>query len=176
MSREVHVRFCEGLGVQLPRSTHPYIPMRKGFLYLAAVLDWATRRVLSWRLSNSLTTDFCIEAVEEAIQRHGKPEIFNTDQGSQFTSTEFVDLIQGHGIQVSMDGKGRWVDNVFVERLWKSVKYEEVYLHAYDSVSQARQGLQRYFKFYNERRPHSSLDGKTPDSVYFNSLPLQKAA
>ena len=153
-----------------------YIPMRKGFVYLAAVLDWATRRVLSWRLSNSLTTDFCIEAVEEAIQRHGKPEIFNTDQGSQFTSTEFGNLIQGHGIQISMDGKGRWVDNVFVERLWKSVKYEEVYLHAYDSVSQARQGLQSYFKFYNERRPHSSLDGKTPDSVYFNALPLQKAA
>jgi putative transposase len=150
--------------------------MRKGFVYLAAVLDWATRRVLSWRLSNSLTTDFCIEAVEEAIQRHGKPDIFNTDQGSQFTSTEFVNLIQGHGIQISMDGKGRWVDNVFVERLWKSVKYEEVYLHAYDSVSQAWQGLQRYFKFYNERRPHSSLDGKTPDSVYFNSLPIQKAA
>jgi putative transposase len=153
-----------------------YIPMRKGFVYLAAVLDWATRRVLSWRLSNSLMTDFCIEAVEEAIQRHGKPEIFNTDQGSQFTSQEFVGVIQSHGIQVSMDGKGRWVDNVFVERLWKSVKYEEVYLHAYDSVSLAREGLQRYFKFYNEQRPHSSLDGKTPDSVYFDSLPIQKAA
>ena len=169
-------------GLEITEANHvwamdiTYIPMRKGFVYLAAVLDWATRRVLSWRLSNSLTTDFCIEAVEEAIQRHGKPEIFNTDQGSQFTSQEFVNLIQGHGIQISMDGKGRWVDNVFVERLWKSVKYEEVYLHAYDSVSQARQGLQSYFKFYNERRPHSSLDGKTPDSVYFNSLPLQKAA
>jgi putative transposase len=153
-----------------------YIPMRKGFVYLAAVLDWATRRVLSWRLSISMTTDFCIEAVEEAIRRHGQPEIFNTDQGSQFTSTEFVGLIQGHGIQVSMDGKGRWVDNVFVERLWKSVKYEEVYLHAYDSVSQAREGLQRYFQFYNERRPHSSLDGKTPDRVYFDSLSFQQAA
>lgn len=153
-----------------------YIPMRKGFVYLAAVLDWATRRVLSWRLSNSLTTDFCIEAVEEAIQRYGAPEIFNTDQGSQFTSTDFVGLIKGQGIQLSMDGKGRWVDNVFVERLWKSVKYEEVYLHAYDSISQARQGLQSYFKFYNERRPHSSLDGNTPDSVYFNLLPIQQAA
>ena len=153
-----------------------YIPMRKGFVYLAAVLDWATRRVLSWRLSNSMTTDFCIEAVEDAVHRHGKPGIFNTDQGSQFTSAEFVGLIQGHGIQVSMDGKGRWVDNVLVERLWKSVKYEEVYLHAYDSVAQARQGLQSYFKFYNERRPHSSLDGKTPDSVYFDSLPIQQAA
>jgi len=169
-------------GLEITRPNHvwamdiTYIPMRKGFVYLAAVLDWATRRVLSWRLSNSLTTDFCIEAVEEALQRYGKPEIFNTDQGSQFTSQEFVGLIQGHGIQVSMDGKGRWVDNVFVERLWKSVKYEEVYLHAYDSVSQAREGLQRYFTFYNERRPHSSLDGKTPDSVYFNSLPIQQAA
>ncbi|WP_119629369.1 IS3 family transposase [Methylocaldum marinum] len=169
-------------GLEITRANHvwamdiTYIPMRKGFVYLAAVLDWATRRVLSWRLSNSLTTDFCIEAVEEAIQRHGTPEIFNTDQGSQFTSAEFIGLIQGRGIQVSMDGKGRWVDNVFVERLWKSVKYEEVYLHAYDSVSQARQGLQRYFKFYNERRPHSSLDGKTPDSMYFHSLPIQKAA
>jgi putative transposase len=169
-------------GLEITRPNHvwamdiTYIPMRKGFVYLAAVLDWATRRVLSWRLSNSLTTDFCIDAVEEAIQRHGRPEIFNTDQGCQFTSNEFVGLLQGHGIQVSMDGKGRWVDNVFVERLWKSVKYEEVYLHAYDSVSQARQGLQRYFKFYNERRPHSSLDGKTPDSVYFDSLPIQQAA
>jgi len=169
-------------GLEITRPNHvwamdiTYLPMRKGFVYLAAVLDWATRRVLSWRLSNSLTTDFCIEAVEEAIQRHGRPEIFNTDQGCQFTSNEFVGLLQGHGIQVSMDGKGRWVDNVFVERLWKSVKYEEVYLHAYDSVSQARQGLQRYFQFYNERRPHSSLDGKTPDSVYFDSLPIQQAA
>jgi len=153
-----------------------YIPMCKGFVYLAAVLDWATRRVLSWRLSNSMTTDFCVEAVDEAVQRHGPPGIFNTDQGSQFTSAEFVRLIQGYGIQVSMDGTGRWVDNVFVERLWKSVKYEEVYLHAYDSVAQARQGLQRYFKFYNERRPHSSLAGKTPDSVYFKSLLTQQAA
>jgi putative transposase len=153
-----------------------YIPMRKGFVYLAAVLDWATRKVLSWRLSNTLTTDFCLEAVEAAVQRYGVPEIFNTDQGSQFTSDDFVDLIQGHGIRLSMDGKGRWVDNVFVERLWKSVKYEEVYLHAYDSVAEARQGLQRYFQFYNQRRPHSSLDGQTPDAVYFSSLPLNPAA
>lgn len=169
-------------GLEISEANHvwamdiTYIPMRKGFVYLAAVLDWATRRVLAWRLSNSMTTDFCIEAVEEALQRYGKPAIFNTDQGSQFTSTEFVGLLQGHGIQISMDGKGRWVDNVFVERLWKSVKYEEVYLHAYDSVAEARQGLQRYFKFYNERRPHSSLDGKTPDSVYFDTLLIQQAA
>lgn len=169
-------------GLEITRPNHvwamdiTYIPMRKGFVYLAAVIDWTTRRVLSWKLSNSLTTDFCIEAVEDAIDRHGKPEIFNTDQGCQFTSNAFVGLLQGHGIQVSMDGKGRWVDNVLVERLWKSVKYEEVYLHAYDSVAEARQGLQRYFTFYNERRPHSSLDGQTPDSVYFDTLLIQQAA
>ena len=153
-----------------------YLPMRKGFVYLAAVLGWATRRVLSWRLSNTLTTDFCLEAVEDALGRYGTPEIFNTDQGSQFTRRDFVELLKTHGIQQSMDGKGRWVDNVFVERLWKSVKYEEVYLHAYDSVTQARQGLERYFRFYNERRPHASLDGKTPDQVYFNPLPVPSAA
>ena len=152
------------------------IPMRKGFAYRAAVRDWATRRVLFWRRSNTMTTDFCIEAVEEAVHRQGKPGIFNTDQGSPFTSEEFVGLIQGHGLPVSRDGKGRWVDNVWVERLWKSVKYEEVSLHAYESVAHARQGLHRYFQFYNERRPHSSLDGKTPDSVYFDLLPIQQAA
>ena len=153
-----------------------YIPMHKGFVYLAAVLDWATRRVLSWRLSNTLTTDFCLEAVEDALAQYGTPTIFNIDQGSQFSSTEFVDLLRHHGMQQSMDGKGRWVDNVFVERLWKSVKYEEVYLHAYDSVAQAKHALERYFSFYNQCRPHSSLDGKTPDQVYFHSLSLQQAA
>jgi putative transposase len=169
-------------GLEITRANHvwamdiSYIPMRKGFVYLAAVMDWATRRVLSWRLSNTLTTDFCLEAVEDALGRYGTPEIFNTDQGSQFTSSDFVDLLRAHGIQQSMDGKGRWVDNVFVERLWRSVKYEEVYLHAYDSVTQARQGLERYFRFYNQRRPHSSLDGKTPDQVYFDSLSPQLAA
>jgi len=153
-----------------------YIPMNKGFIYLAAVLDWATRRLLSWRVSNSMTVDFCIEAVEAAIREHGCPEIFNTDQGSQFTDKDFVGLLQKHGIQISMDGKGSWRDNVFVERLWKSVKYEEVYLHAYDSVTEARRGLERYFLFYNQRRPHSSLDGRTPDMVYFNRLPQPQAA
>lgn len=178
-----HAIFPYGLrGLDITRANHvwamdiSYIPMRKGFVYLAAVLDWATRRVLSWRLSNTLTTDFCLEAVEDALGRYGTPEIFNTDQGSQFTSSDFVDLLRTHGIQQSMDGKGRWVDNVFVERLWKSVKYEEVYLHAYDSVTQAKQGLERYFRFYNQRRPHSSLDGKTPDQVYFDSLSPQLAA
>jgi len=153
-----------------------YVPMKRGFVYLAAVMDWATRRVLAWRLSISLTTDFCIEAVEEAMARHGKPEIFNTDQGSQFTSAEFVSLLQHHAIRPSMDGKGCWRDNVFVERLWKSVKYEEIYLHAYESVHDARLGLQRYFTFYNQRRPHRALDGKTPDSVYLNLLPSSQAA
>ncbi len=153
-----------------------YIPMKRGFVYLAAVIDWATRRVLSWRLSITMTVDFCIEAVEEAIARYGTPEIFNTDQGSQFTSSDFIGLLTGHGIRISMDGQGCWRDNVFVERLWKSVKYEEVYLHAYDTVTDARRALARYFQFYNTRRPHSSLDGQTPDTVYFNSLPLQLAA
>ena len=153
-----------------------YIPMRRGFVYLAAVLDWATRRVLSWELSNSLTADFCLEAVAAAIRDYGTPEILNTDQGSQFTCSDFVDLVQTHGIQLSMDGKGSWRDNVFVERLWKSVKHEEVYLHAYDSVGQARQSLQRYFSFYNQRRPHASLDGRTPDTIYFGALPQLQAA
>jgi putative transposase len=154
-----------------------YIPMAKGFVYLAAVLDWHSRRVLSWRVSITMHTDFCIEAVEEAIARYGKPEIFNTDQGSQFTSEEFTGLLKQNGIAISMDGKGCWRDNVFVERLWKSIKYEEVYLHAYDSVSHARNSFKRYFGFYNAKRPHSSLDRMTPDQVYFNQpLPMPRAA
>ena len=153
-----------------------YLPMKRGFVYLAVVLDWATRRVLSFRLSNTLTADFCVEAVEEAIARHGTPEIFNTDQGSQFTSSEFVTCLQRHDIRLSMDGKGCWRDNVFVERLWKTIKYEEVYLHAYDSVTEARQALSRYITFYNSRRPHSALDGQPPDTVYFTQQPLTLAA
>ena len=154
-----------------------YIPMRRGFVYLFAVVDWASRRVLSWRLSNTLTTDFCIEAVQEAINRYGKPEIFNTDQGCQFTSLEFTGLLKDNDIKISMDGKGCWRDNVFVERLWRSVKYEEVYLHAYDSVNDAKRGLEKYFRLYNQERPHSSLDDKTPDEFYFDNLPeLLKAA
>ena len=152
-----------------------YLPMRRGFLYLVAVLDWATRRVLAWRLSNTLTTDCCLAALEAAIRECGCPAILNTDQGSQFTSTAFVSLVQAHGIALSMDGKGAWRDNLFVERLWKSVKYEEVYLHAYDSVTEAHQGLSRYFTFYNGGRPHRALDGRTPDMVYF-ALPLQREA
>ena len=155
-----------------------YIPMQRGFVYLTAVLDWATRRVLAWRLSNTLTADPCVEALEEAILKYGAPEIMNTDQGSQFTSSAFIGVLEQNGIQISMDGKGCWRDNVFVERLWKSVKYEEVYLHGYETVSAARQALNRYFDFYNRCRPHSTLDGKTPDMTYFNLShpPLAAAA
>jgi len=153
-----------------------YIPMARGFVYLAAVVDWATRRVLSWRVSITMTTDFCLDALDEALTLYGRPQIFNTDQGSQFTSHAFTEALRSNGIAVSMDGKGSWRDNVFVERLWRSVKYEEVYLHAYESVSQAREGLARYFDFYNRRRPHSKLDRLTPDQVYFDSLPLPMAA
>jgi putative transposase len=147
-----------------------YLPMRRGFIYLVAVLDWYSRRVLSWRVSNTMTTDFCLDALREAITRYGTPDIFNTDQGSQFTSSEFTGLLKERGIQISMDGKGCWRDNVFVERLWKSVKYEEVYLKAYDSVSLAKASLGNYLTFYNTRRPHQSLDGKTPDAIYFAGL------
>jgi putative transposase len=153
-----------------------YIPMQRGFVYLFAVLDWASRRVLSWRLSNTLTTDFCIEAVQEAIHRYGTPDIFNTDQGSQFTSLEFTQLLKNNGIAISMDGKGCWRDNVFVERLWKSIKYEEVYLHAYETVSAAKSGIGRYLEFYNGRRPHSALDATTPDAFYYRHLPTVKEA
>jgi putative transposase len=147
-----------------------YIPMARGFVYLCAVLDWASRRVLAWRLSNTLTSDFCLDAMQEAITRYGTPDICNTDQGAQFTSLEFTGLLHKHEIRISMDGKGCWRDNVMIERLWRSVKYDEVYLHAYDSVRNADAGLTRYFQIYNQRRPHSSLDGRTPDEVYFGPL------
>jgi len=153
-----------------------YIPMKRGFVYLFAVMDWASRRVLSWRLSNTLTTDFCIEAIQEAMHRHGTPEIFNTDQGSQFTSTEFTQLLKANGIAISMDGRGQWRDNVFVERLWKSIKYEEVYLHAYETMGAAKSGIGRYLDFYNSHRPHSALDGNTPDAFYFRHLSALKQA
>lgn len=153
-----------------------YIPMTRGFVYLFAVLDWASRRVLAWRLSNTLTTDFCLAAVQEAITRYGTPAIFNTDPGCQFTSQEFTGLLKDHSIQISMDGKGCWRDNVFVERLWKSIKYEEVYLHAYETTSAAHQGLERYLTFYNQTRPHRALDGHTPDGVYFDNLPTRHTA
>ncbi len=153
-----------------------YIPMARGFVYLAAVIDWHSRRVLSWKLSTTMDVHFCLDAVEEALEKHGAPEIMNTDQGSQFTSLAFTEMLKENNIRISMDGKGCWRDNVFVERLWRSVKYEEVYLHAYDTVSAARAGLDRYFRFYNSRRPHSNLDRKTPDEVYFNHPPLSLVA
>jgi putative transposase len=153
-----------------------YIPMARGFVYLAAVVDWFTRRVLAWKLSITMESSFCVEALEEALSKNKKPEIFNTDQGSQFTSEAFTGRLKKEGISISMDGKGRWRDNVFVERVWKSIKYEEVYLHAYESVQQARESIGRYLEFYNSVRPHSSLDGFTPDQVYFNRLPESLAA
>ena len=153
-----------------------YIPMARGFVYLAVVLDWFSRRVLSWRVSITMEAAFCVETLEDAIARHGKPNIFNTDQGSQFTGGAFTGVLIKNGIAISMDGKGAWRDNVFVERLWRSVKYEEVYLKAYDSVSEARASIGRYLDFYNRRRPHSSLDDATPDQAYFNPLPLRMAA
>jgi putative transposase len=153
-----------------------YIPMERGFVYLAVVLDWATRRVLSWRLSITMEAAFCIETLEDALARHGTPEIFNTDQGSQFTGAAFTGLLANNGIAISMDGKGAWRDNVFVERLWRSVKYEEVYLRAYQSVGEARNSIGRYLDFYNGRRPHSSLDDATPDQAYFSQPPFRLAA
>lgn len=153
-----------------------YIPMARGFVYLAAVMDWASRRVLSWRVSITLDSAFCLEAVEEALARYGCPAIVNTDQGAQFTSAAFTGLLHGHGIRISMDGQGCWRDNIFVERLWRSIKYEEVYLHAYASVSEAKAGIGRYLTQYNAARPHSSLADQTPDEAYFTPLSLRAAA
>jgi putative transposase len=154
-----------------------YVPMARGFVYLAAVVDWFSRRVLTWRLSITLSADFCIEALEEALERYGRPEIFNTDHGSQFTSADFIKVLKDAEIAISMDGKGAWRDNVFVERLWRTVKYEEVYLRAYSEVSEARASIGRYLGFYNGTRPHSSLGGRTPDQAYLNRLtPIPAAA
>jgi putative transposase len=154
-----------------------YIPMARGFVYLAAVVDWFSRKVLAWRLSITLSADFCIEALEEALARYDRPEIFNSDQGSQFTSADFIKVLQDAEIAISMDGKGAWRDNVFVERLWRTVKYEEVYLRAYTGVSEARASLGRYLDFYNGRRPHSSIGGQTPDQAYITVLqPIPAAA
>ena len=152
--------------MQLPRPTHPYIPMARGFVYLVAVIDWYSRRVLAWRLSNTLETTFCVEAVNEAVARYGCPEIFNTDQGSQFTAEDFTTPLLDRGIKISMDGKGRCIDNIFVERLWRSLKYEEVYLYAWDTVQVARAGIARYIDFFNDERPHKALAYQTPASFY----------
>ena len=146
-----------------------FIPMAGGFVYLVAIIDWYSRKVLSWRVSNALDASFCVNALEEPLEQYGTPEIFNTDQGCQFTSLDFTGVLKREGIQVSMDGKGRWIDNVFVERLWRSVKYEEVYLRAYDNINGARASLSRYFEFYNTERRHQSLDRRTPESLYYES-------
>jgi putative transposase len=170
----------QGLQIDRPNqvwaSDLTYLPMAHGFMYLMAILDVASRKVLAWRLSNTLTADFCVEALEEAMNKYGKPEIFNTDQGSQYTSAEWIAPLKAAGVAISMDGKGRWIDNVFIERLWRSVKYEEVYLRSYANGSEARQSLTRYFAFYNGRRLHETLDYATPDEVYIGGLATITAA
>jgi len=177
---KIYPYLLRGLKVERPNQVWAtditYIPMARGFVYLVAVVDWFSRRVLSHRVSITMDADFCVEALQEALAKYGKPGIFNSDQGSQFTSEAFTGVLKAHEISISMDGKGAWRDNVFVERIWKSVKYEEVYLHAYDSVGQARTSLGRYLDFYNSRRPHSSLDRRTPDEAYFDQQPLRVAA
>jgi putative transposase len=177
---EIHPYLLRNLAIERPNHVWAlditYVPMKRGFVYLCAVMDWASRRILSFRISNTLTADFCVEALEEAIARHGKPEIVNTDQGSQFTSEEFIAVLKKNDIAISMDGKGCWRDNVFIERFWRTVKYEEVYLHAYDTVSAARESIARYIAFYNGRRGHSSLQERTPDAAYFDKLQMKAAA
>lgn len=159
-------------GLEITRPNHvwcadvTYIPMRRGFLYLVAIMDWATRKVLAWRLSNTMDASFCVLALEEALARHGRPEIFNTDQGGQFTSFDFTTVLKDAGIRISMDGRGRWMDNVFIERLWRSLKYECVYLRAFETGSELRAGLTRWIGYYNAHRPHSGLAGRTPDEAY----------
>ena len=153
-----------------------YIPMAKGFIYLVAIIDWYSRKVLSWRLSNTMDADFCVEALQDALSCYGQPEIFNSDQGSQFTSEAFTTVLREHGVQISMDGKGRWVDNVFVERLWRSLKYEEVYLKAYNTVADTRRSIGRYMTFFNSERRHQSLERQTPDAVYFGTADHRMAA
>jgi putative transposase len=170
----IYPYLLSGLSIERPNqvwtSDITYLPMAHGFMYLVAILDVASRKVLAFRLSNTLTADFCVAALEEALAKFGVPEIFNTDQGAQFTSEEWLERLKAAGVAISMDGKGRWIDNVFIERLWRSVKYEEVYLHAYTNGTEARTALTRYFSFYNAVRSHQSLEYRTPDEVYFGAL------
>jgi putative transposase len=182
-AREATIRpyLLGGLRIDRPNqvwaSDISYLPMAHGFLYLVAILDVASRKVLAFRLSNTLTADFCVDALQEALAKFGTPEIFNTDQGSQFTSDEWITELDNAGVAISMDGKGRWIDNVFIERLWRSVKYEEVYLHGYENGTDARTSLTRYFRFYNAQRSHQALEYQTPDEVYFSgTAPMQMAA
>jgi putative transposase len=183
MAHPEHLKYPYLLrGIEITEANHvwaadiTYIPMAKGFCYLVAIMDWASRRVLSWRLSNTLDSSFCVEALEEAIGKYGSPRIFNTDQGSQFTAEVFTKTLRTRDISISMDGKGRWMDNVFIERLWKSVKYEDIYIKAYGSMTEVRKGLASYFQFYNEKRWHQNFDRKTPAMVYSNSLVQKQAA
>jgi putative transposase len=172
-AHKVYPYLLRGLAIERPNQVWcadiTYIPMRKGFVYLVAIMDWHSRKVLSWRLSNTLDSAFCVAALREALYTYGTPEIFNTDQGCQFASEEFTDVLKEAGVQISMDGKGRWMDNVFIERLWRSLKYEEVYLTAYETVRHARHGIGQWIRFYNERRKHQALDRKTPDTVYYET-------
>ena len=177
---KIYPYLLRGLTIDRPNQVwatdFTYIPMARGFVYLCAVMDWSTRRILAWRLSNTMEAEFCVETLEDALAKHGNPGIFNSDQGSQFTGTAFTGVLIKNDIKISMDGKGAWRDNVFVERLWRTVKYEEVYLKAYDDVPEARASIGRYLDFYNGRRPHTALDRRTPDQAYFNPLPLRTAA
>ncbi len=179
-AHKIYPYLLRALRIDRPRQVYAaditYIPMAKGFVYLVAVIDWYSRKVLSHRISNTMDDGFCVEALEEAIATYGPPEIFNTDQGSQFTSLAFTGVLHRHGIKISMDGKGRWMDNVYVERLWRSLKYEEVYLKAYESVADAKRSIAIYLDYFNRERKHSSLGRRTPDDVFFNHLPTSKAA
>jgi len=177
-AHKIYPYLLKGLDINRPNQVWctdiTYIPIKRGFLYLVAVMDWYSRKVLSWRLSNTMDARYCVEALEEALDKHGTPEIFNTDQGSQFTSSDFTDVLKKNEIKISMDGKGRWMDNVFIERLWRSLKYECVYLKSFETGQQAREEMSSWFDFYNCNRPHSTFAGRTPNEVY-NNLPIQGA-
>lgn len=179
-AHKVYPYLLKGLVIDRPNQVWAadvtYIPMAKGFLYLVAIIDWYSRKVLTWELSNSMDARFCVDALEAALEEYGKPEIFNTDQGSQFTSEAFTSALKDNDIRISMDGKGRWVDNVFVERLWRSLKYEEVYLKGYATVAEARTSIAKYLAFFNQERRHQSLDRQTPDQVYYQSASQRMAA
>jgi putative transposase len=176
----IYPYLLRGLGIERPNQVWcadiTYIPMRRGFLYLVAVMDWATRKVLAWRVSNTMDVAFCVEALREALARFGRPEIFNTDQGSQFTSSEFTEVLRAADVRISMDGRGRWMDNVFIERLWRSLKYECIYLHAFETGTELRAGLLRWIGYYNTQRPHSTLAGRTPNDAYGTSAMERLAA
>ena len=177
---KIYPYLLRDMSVTKPRQVYAaditYIPMAKGFLYLAAVIDWKSRKVLAHRLSNTLDASFCVEAMQQAITRYGAPDVFNTDQGAQFTSEAFTSALTAHGVRISMDGKGRWMDNVYVERLWRSLKQEEVYLRAYETVAEAKKGIAEYLRYFNEERPHQGLDNRTPDDVFYERKPLNRAA